>query len=456
MNPFERRAVPGAALALGLLLPLGGCQRFEPRPAAPERTAAALEKRSLGDPELARWVAQHREPARTPWPPAQWDYESLRWVARRYHPALALAWAQWEVAESAIRTAGARPNPTLGVAPGYNFDAARGVSPWLPALTVDLPIETAGKRGYRLARGRALAEAARQDALTAIRQVSADLRRAYLEAAFAEARAGLLEEQLKTQTGVLELLEQRQQAGAVSGIEVSAARLALVKGRAEAGDARQQVPVARSRLAAALGLPAGALEGQRLAAPPEAAPAPSIEAIETARRQTLQRRPEVLAALSRYEARQAALQLELARQYPDLHLGSPYQWDQGENKWSLSVTLELPLLNRNQGPIGEAEARRREAAAQVLAAQAAVLAQVDAAFASLRAAREREAQLRPVHAELERGLGRLRARLEAGDADRLEWEEACLARGASAAALLQARAATALAAGELEDALDAP
>jgi outer membrane protein TolC len=72
------------------------------------------------------------------------------------------------------------------------------------------------------------------------------------------------------------------------------------------------------------------------------------------RRQALLARPDALIALSDYAASQSALQLEIAKQYPDLHLGPGYQFDQGEHKWEMGFSLELPLLNRNQGPIAEA------------------------------------------------------------------------------------------------------
>jgi len=87
------------------------------------------------------------------------------------------------------------------------------------------------------------------------------------------------------------------------------------------------------------------------------------------RRQALCGRPDVLTLLAEYAASQSALQLEIARQYPDVHLGTGYQWDQEENKWSLGLTVELPLLNRNEGPIAEAKAARLQAAARLEALQ---------------------------------------------------------------------------------------
>ena len=176
------------------------------------------------------------------------------------------------------------------------------------------------------------------------------------------------------QQRIAELVEQQRRAGAALIVEVAAIRMALTKLQADEADAQRQMTDARTRLAEALGLPVAALEGVRFGFPLEPVwdPTALLDKAE-ARRLALRQRSDIRAVLAEYEASQAALQLEVAKQYPGLHLGSGYQWDQGDHKWNLALTLELPILNRNQGPIAEAEARRKETAAQLLALQAEVI-----------------------------------------------------------------------------------
>ena len=81
-----------------------------------------------------------------------------------------------------------------------------------------------------------------------------------------------------------------------------------------------------------------------------------------------------------------ALALEVARQYPGLHLLPGLSWDRGDVIISLGASTVLPVLNRNRGPIMEAMARRRETAARVLQLQAVVLGQLDSALAGYRVA----------------------------------------------------------------------
>jgi len=78
--------------------------------------------------------------------------------------------------------------------------------------------------------------------------------------------AELLQRRAAEQEAIVELLDGRLRAGDVAGIEVAQARIASRQARLMLLDAERQVTDARSRLAAAIGLPAGAPAG-RLKAP---------------------------------------------------------------------------------------------------------------------------------------------------------------------------------------------
>jgi outer membrane protein TolC len=436
---------------------LGGCTHYHSQPISPESAAAALTVRSLQDEGLHCFLTQNlgREPA--PWPLPKWDFETLTLVAFYYQPSLEVARAQWDVARSAVQTAAARPNPTLSVTPGYDTSVSGGTSPWFPAINLDFLVETARKRGHRVAVEQLTAEAARLEVLASAWQVRSDLRRALIEVAVAGRRYDVLRQQAGLQQELLSSLERRLAAGAVSSFEVSTARLALVRAEAAAADAQRQEPLARSHLAEILGVPLAALDGVAFD-DPLAWPRPALtgEELAGARRESLRSRSDVLAALARYEATQAALQLEVARQYPDFHVGPGYQYDLGDNKWSVALALELPLFNRHAGPIAEAEARRREAAARFTATLAKVIAEIDGAAAAHAAAAGQLTHLQRVREELQKQTARLQTRLDAGDADRLELQNAKIELASGESALLDAGAGAVLAAGQLEDALQVP
>ena len=220
-------------------------------------------------------------------------------------------------------------------------------------------------------------------------------------------------------------------------------------------DARGQALASRARAAAALGLPLAALDGVELTGPP-ALPVLSPEALAAARQQSLQTRAGVLAALAHYESTQAALELEAAKQQPDIHLGPGYQWDQGQNKWSVALTFEVPLFHRNEGPIAEATSRRAEAAAEFTAVQAQAIAAIDAATTAQATA---TAQLDHAHRQrevAEKQSTLAQARFAAGETDQTEIQYARLAFADASLALADAESSAAIAAGQLESALQVP
>ena len=454
---LRRLNPPGLfALVAGLGLS-GGCSIYHPaaQPLAPGTTATALDARTLHDDGLRRYLAQNlgHEPAQ--WPLTAWDFETLSWAAFYFNPTLDVARAQWEVARAGLKTAAARPNPTLSVIPGYNTNPGAGISPWLPAISADYLLETSGKRDRRQEIARLATESSRQAVLAAAWQVRGDLRRALIDLASAEKKLSLLQAQSGLQQRVVALLEQRLQAGSLSAGELAAPRVALVRAETDLAAAERQLPLARQRVAQILGVPADALRDLTLN-PPALPNRFSAGQLEAARRISLQSRADVLGALARYESSQAALASEVAKQYPDIHLGPGYQYDQGADKWTLGLTFELPVFNHNEGPIAEAEARRRQAAAEFVALQAQVIADIDGAAAAQDAAAVNLSHLARIQAELKLQQDRLQSRLTAGNADRLEVASAGLELAAGELALLDAQAQAASAAGQLEDSLQVP
>ena len=146
------------AIPMTVLCLLAGCARFEARPLLPQRTAADFEARTLDSPDLRAFIEKNLKGQMAQWPPQEWDLRTFTLVAIYYHPSLDVARAQWGVAKAGRITAGQRPNPTLSLAPQYTTNAESGVSPWVAPVAVDVPFETAGKRGLRRAVAEHLSE----------------------------------------------------------------------------------------------------------------------------------------------------------------------------------------------------------------------------------------------------------------------------------------------------------
>jgi len=432
-----------------------GCARFEPQPISPADTAARLDARRLDDDGLKKFLETNLGRELENWPLKSWDLKTLSPAAFYFHPSLDVARAQWRVAQAGVRTAGGHPNPTLGLTPGYDFSVANGLSPWIPFFNLDVPVETAGKRGKRILKAQQLSESARLNIATIAWQVRSHVRVNLLDFAAANRRSALLESQLAVQERIVKLLEQRLAVGAISQLELTTARIAVNRTRLELGDARLKRAEAHGRLAESLGVSVSALDGVELLFDFSERAVDGLTSTE-ARQIALRGRSDILGALSDYAATEAELRLQIAKQFPDVHLNPGYQFDQGDNKWTLGLTFELPVLNQNQGPIAESKARREEAAARFTELQAKVIGEIDRAVAAYRVAREQLATSDSLLAAERQQQQSVEAQLKAGAVDQLDMLNVQLELGVATLAQLDGQARLQQSLGALEDALQRP
>lgn len=417
--------MPRTILSLTLCLLLSACavQRYDAQPLDAASGAQALKARSLDSPELRKYI-QSKQPGREnrEWPPRLWDLEMLTLAAFHFNGGLEAARTRLAAAEAAVTTAGQRPNPTLQLPLQYALDPRDGESPWTLGLALDIPLETQGKRGYRMGAANHLAAAARQQLASTAWSLRSRVREQLLLLWASTGKARLLEQQADLDRALVALLEKRLQEGYVSARDLNQQQLALIQSNTELLNARKEYRNARVNLAGLLGLTSSALDGVELDFAGFAQPDPQLSA-PALQSQAVLNRADVLEALEAYEASQAALQLEVARQYPDLHLGPGYTFDQGLRKPGFDFSgIELPIFHRNEGPIAEARAKREEAAANVRQAQAKAWTELDAALAAYDIARDALRQAdRQLLIQQEQLRGARRA-FELGEEDRVSLE----------------------------------
>jgi outer membrane protein TolC len=280
------------------------------------------------------------------------------------------------------------------------------------------------------------------------------VRRSLLDLYGARESRQLLLEQQALRADSVRILEGQYAAGTISAFELTQARLAADSAALALSDARRREAEARAQLAGAIGIPDRALENASLVFDQFTSLPAGFDA-DAARQDALLNRSDVLAALAEYAASQALLQLEIARQYPDVQLGPGYEYDQGDNKWSLGVSLSLPA-DRNRGPIAEAQARREEAAARFNAVQAGVLAEIDLAVAAWRAASATREESNAMLGELTRQQQTAEGMLAAGAISGAELAALKVQTSAAALVRLDALLEAQRALGQLQDAVQRP
>ncbi|HEX4343703.1 MAG TPA: TolC family protein [Verrucomicrobiae bacterium] len=456
MNLIKGHGLKSWLAILGMAL-LAGCVRFQSKPLVPEQNAVRLESRSLTNAALKTFLENnlHREIA--DWPHPLWDFDMLTLAAFYYHPSLEVARAQWQVARAGIKTAGERPNPTLSVIPGYSMNPAAMESPWLPAINLDIPIETAGKRGKRMSQAEHLSEVARLNVATAAWQVRSGVRSSLIDSAAAQQRVELFQQQVALQQDISGVFKQQAEVGAIATSELATMRVAAQKAQLDLINAQGDATAARSHLAEAIGVPFAALDEVTFSFDPlnESLCPTNLDANEV-RDVALRSRTDILGALAEYAASEDALRLEIARQYPDVHLNPGYQFDQGEHKWTLGISVELPLLNHNQGPVAEAQAQREASAAKFNALQASVLAEIDRAIAACDVNGDNSAVLRSLVADSEKKRASAEAQYKAGELERLEFLNAQLEAITAKLVFLDGQSKLQQASAALEDAIQRP
>lgn len=434
-------------------LPLSGCavRHYRPAPIVPSETASRLQGRSLDDPGLRSFLEANLGHAVGEWPLRTWDIRNLTLAALYFNPAMDAARARAAAAQAAIRTAGARPNPTLDLAPGVP-------SPYLLSLDFAVPIETAGKRRYRILAAQNLDQSAVLQLAETAWTVRSGVRAALLDYVVASRNSALLEREAQVRGQQVQLLDQRFSVGEIPRPDVDLARIQLSQINLSIDSAEGQLGQAKAALAAAVGIAVQGLKEAQFSWTGFDSP-PNTQSVSSSQIQAdaVLNRLGVRQALAQYAAADAALRLEIAKQYPDLTLGPGYTYEEGNNFFTLGLSVTLPIFDRNQGPIAEAEARRREAAATFLQTQAQVISESEQALAVYAAAfkefTDADTSLRTLQDQRQQTTVQ---QVSVGEEDLLTLNGADLEGSVLALARFDALARTQKALGSLEDAVQRP
>jgi len=425
---------------------LTSCRSYQAHPLSAEASSAAFAGRSLDDPGLRQFLIEQKAEHGT------WEVNRLALAAAYFHPDVTVARAEADELTAAIKTAKQRPNPIFTFGPQYASFHRNALTPWFLAGNVFYQIETAGKRTRRTEQAMAAAEAARWRVSARAWTARSRVRVAMLELHNARENIRLLETEQKLHDEAIKKLTAQMEAGDVSPFELTQARLALNRTRLALQDAQRLAATGEAKLAAAVGVPLSALKGitldfsgfTRLLS----------QSTSNSRRLALTQRADLMALLADYAAAESGVRLEYAKQYPDVRLGPGFDFNQGQNRWQLGVSLELPI-NGNRGPIAQAEAKRKSAEARFLAQQDTIQGELNIALAAYEASRKKADTAATLSQEAAAAAGTTKRMVEAGELSPLELTrrqiEASTANLARMAADIEAQTA----AGALEDAMQA-
>jgi outer membrane protein TolC len=418
---------------------LGACVHYEARPVAPERFAAGYDGQRLD-----------------PTPGGVWTDADLLSAAIVRSPPIRQAQANYRSARAVAKAARTAPNISLTLVGEYSRDSG-GTNDWLYSGLFDIPLDVGARHSTRLETADLATLQALYDYAEAVWTVRGALVRAHIERLAAERQITLAQDAVRIRADRAQALETRIRAGEDARPAGVTAQTDLALAQRRLQDARVLKTTADGQLAKALGVTVTIAQGLVLETLGDTVQAPSGADLATWRQDASSKRRDVLRAVADYDAAEQALKLEIAKQYPDVHVGPGYTFDHGAHKIPFNLILVLPPTDLNKANIQAAEARRADASAKLDAVQAAILAGVDQASNTLAGAR---AGLdRAVNQELplaQRAEAAARRALAAGELDRTDAEAAQAAAIDAQLAATDGWRAARLAVADLEDALRRP
>ncbi|MDP3739552.1 MAG: TolC family protein [Hyphomonadaceae bacterium] len=434
---------------------VAACATYHPAPLAPVEIARVYQNRSLEAVAVSAEVKRIAPAAE--WNVEAWDRLSLFAAALHSSPSIGEARAHAASAEAAVRAARAGPAMTLTLTAEYAGKAPES-SPWLYGVTNDIPLDLGARRSSRINAAQFAAVAARYDYAEAVWTARMAIRRALAERFLTMREVSIAEELAQVRARQLMALERRVVGGEAVRSELERVRAEAAGDNRRLADAQARLIAASLSLAEVIGVPLSALDRANLTWDGFDAPAsPQDRDVMALRETALLSRADILRSVAAYDQAESELRGEIARQWPEVHVGPGYTWERGLVKLPFSVGLALPSFDLNRGAIGAVEARRAEAGIHLEAVIARAQAAIDGALVERAAARDALARVRDVDLQTaKRVADQADQELASGAIDRVDWSATQaglrLAELAEVDALRRLHAADAA----LEDALRRP
>jgi cobalt-zinc-cadmium efflux system outer membrane protein len=299
-------------------------------------------------------------------------------LAEKHNPRLRAASASVQGAEAGIVTASAYSNPTITLGSLGRQQAllrAAAVPGMLHGFNMSQAIDLPSVRSTRIR----AAQTRRQTTEFTLAETRLAVRGAVKQAFYDALRR---KREVELSKGNVELLEDLRRRIRVQVDVGEAARLELTRAEAEVASARIGVQsaelrflAAMSALYAAVGAPIGMVELEG-----EVERTQILPTLDELRQDMLRKHPSIAVAESQMRFAEAALESEKAQRIPQPSVWMDWFQQPEAAQYRFGITIPVPLWNRRQGPIAEAQAAQREAAALASQQRVQLLAALERAY----------------------------------------------------------------------------
>ena len=298
------------------------------------------------------------------------------------NPRLTAAERDIGIASGRRIQAGALPNPDVSA----ELDDALGSGPYRGTRSAETTlllgqlVELGGKRDARIAIGSAEVESATWQRAALRLEILSETATAFYNVLGAQRRAQILDAQVVALDRLTPLLQQRVDAGAASPAETARGQVAADLVKAERERARTNLAIFRRELTVLMGAEAPdfaqvAGDFTFVGTPP---PFRTIMA-------SLDANPQLMRWSAVRAQRDAELLAARLKPIPDVRLtaGWRHYRDTNDNAVRLGVSIPIPIFDRNQGGIVEAQEARAKVESERAAARAALILTLGRAYETL-------------------------------------------------------------------------
>lgn len=296
--------------------------------------------------------------------------------------------------EGRVAQVGVLPNPALGAGvEDFGNSRLRQQGDREIGFQVGQLIELGGKRDARIKQAQSDLALAQWDLQTTRLNVIEQVRTRFADVLASQERQTLAGETLEVARQFAEAVGKRVQAGKVSPVEETRARLAFSSAEVELEQAKRQLIAARQNLSALWNDPAPRFD-KAVGELGELVPLPPYEQIlERARRN-----PDLARWSDEAARRRADLQAQRAKAVPDVTVSAGVarfsEFD--DHAYTVGISVPIPLFDQNRGGILEASRRLDQAEDERRAAEARQIGELSQVYQRLTAIQNEIETLRTV------------------------------------------------------------
>jgi outer membrane protein, heavy metal efflux system len=399
---------------------LSGCEKYRARPLMPSSILTDVERRrhllATNPPSASALESESVVAA-----PPPFTFARAVALARDHSPALKQVAAEYETALALSKVKTPLPNPAFEAGPQYGFG---------PDVADKYRLQPFGSIGFTIPTGRRLkrqdelnfasAELARVETLARYRELYMNLRQQYAALIVSNQRQKLRKEIAESATQSATLSRRMIEAGQATGLDAGLVELEQARVTIATLDGEQTVTDVLGQLSELTGVHAEHFQPLPDVALPQLPD--SVPDLKALQKMMVFNHPELARFRGQYEVAERSLHLEIAKQYPDFHIGPSFANDVGERKSVIGLTLgiEIPIFDRNQQAVASAKQRREEVRIKYEAAANRSLAGLDRAYRSYQLSVEKATILRTIALpKAESNIALARKSVEAGTMDTL-------------------------------------